>query len=48
MINSRDKGAEFEREVAAALHKLTGIKFETADNAPPYDPDAPDNDGWSA
>lgn len=28
MINSRDKGAAFEREIAADLHKLTGIKFE--------------------
>ena len=27
MTNSRDKGAAFEREIAAALHKLTGITF---------------------
>jgi Holliday junction resolvase len=27
VINSRDKGAAFEREIAAALHKLTGITF---------------------
>ena len=28
MTNSREKGAAFEREIAADLHKLTGIKFE--------------------
>jgi Holliday junction resolvase len=27
MTNSREKGAAFEREIAAALHKLTGITF---------------------